>query len=148
MVLFGLAFGMALGICFGINEEMFKDFIAHGISQNPERHTAESADKIWRYAQRAHFHATGIAAFSLPLIMLMIYTDISAIYKRVASIAIGLGALYPMSWLAMFALAPGIGTAAAHDHLLTTFLAYSGVGGLLYGFAILVGGLFNNKLFR
>ncbi|GJL66153.1 MAG: hypothetical protein NPIRA05_11240 [Nitrospirales bacterium] len=65
LVLLGLLFGVGMGIVFGVNEDLFKDYIAQGITANPDVHDAKSPDKIWRYAQRAHFHATGIAAFSL-----------------------------------------------------------------------------------
>lgn len=144
MVLFGLTFGIALGITFGISEDIFMDFIARGIALNPDLHTPESADKIWRYAQRAHFHATGIAAFSLPLILLLMCTEASPLRKRIGSIAIGLGGLYPLSWLLIFALAPGIGTAAAHGQLWAEILAYIGTGGLLLGLVLLVHGLFRS----
>ncbi len=71
MVLFGLVFGIALGVGFGINEDAFKDFVAEGIATHPDVHDSKSQDKIWRYAQRAHFHSTGIAAFSIGLLLLV-----------------------------------------------------------------------------
>ena len=74
------------------------------------------------------------------------FTELSARYKHLGSIAISLGSLYPLSWLAMFLLAPGIGAAAAHEHLVTQGLVYVGVGGLLCGFVILLTGLFSGLL--
>ena len=108
-----------MGISFGINEDLYKDFVAAAIAENPEAHDAENSAKIWRYAQRAHFHASGIAAFSLGLILLLVFTDMQAKIKSITSILIGLSSFYPLAWLSMFLLAPFIGRSAAHEHILT-----------------------------
>ena len=142
LVLFGLAFGIALGIGFGANEDAFKKFIVEGIAAHPEIHDGQSKDKIWRYAQRAHFHATGIAAFSIGLLLLVAVSDLQRKTKEAVSILIGLGFLYPMAWLSMFLLAPSIGRNAAHSHIVTEMLTYTGVGGLVLGFLLLVGNIF------
>jgi len=142
LVLLGLAFGIALGIGFGVNEDVFKDFVSEGIAANPEAHDANSQDKIWRYAQRAHFHSTGIAAFSIGLLLLVSLSSLSRMLKKATSLLIGLGFLYPFSWLSMFFLAPSIGRSAAHSHIITELLTYVGVGGLVIGFLLLVGNLF------
>jgi len=142
LVLFGLALGIALGIGFGLNEDVFKDFVSAGIESHPEVHDAKSQDKIWRYAQRAHFHATGIAAFSIGLLLLVSVSSMSKRAKKATSILIGLGFLYPLAWLSMFLLAPSIGRSAAHSHLVTEMFTYVGVGGLVVGFLMLVGNIF------
>jgi len=142
LVLFGLAFGIALGVGFGINEDAFKDFVAEGITAHPDVHDAKSQDKIWRYAQRAHFHSAGIAAFSIGLLLLVSISNISQKLKKATSVLIGLGFLYPFSWLTMFLLAPSIGRSAAHSHIVTELLTYVGVGGLVIGLLILVGNIF------
>ncbi|MGD9850379.1 MAG: hypothetical protein AB7T38_03835 [Nitrospirales bacterium] len=98
-----------MGILFGVNEDVFKDFVAQGIAANSEVHDAKSPDKIWRYAQRAHFHSTGIAAFSLGLIFLAMVSSLKPSYKKMSAIFLGLGSLYPLSWFSMFFLAPSIG---------------------------------------
>ena len=82
LVLLGLLFGIGLGISFGVREEAFEDYIAEGIAAHPEVHDAKSADKIWRYAQRAHFHATGIAAFSIGLLLLLAGSNMVAWLKQ------------------------------------------------------------------
>ena len=64
--------------------------------------------------------------------------------KKSASILIGLGGLYPLSWFTMFILAPSIGRSAAHHHLITEIFTYIGVAGLLLGIAILCANLFFN----
>jgi hypothetical protein len=142
LVLLGLAFGIVLGISFGIFEDEFKGFISQGISMHPEVHDAKSPDKIWRYAQRAHFHSTGIAAFSIGLLLLVSVSTLSLKLKKITSFLIGLGSFYPFSWLTMFILAPSIGRSAAHSHIITEIFVYVGVIGLVIGFMILVGNIF------
>lgn len=142
LVLSGLAFGIALGIGFGANEEAFEDYITEGIAAHPELHDAKSPGKIWRYAQRAHFHANGIAAFSIGLLLLVAASSLQQKMKKIASTLIGLGMLYPLAWLSMFLLSPSLGRGGAHGHFLTELFTYVGVAGLVVGFAILVGNLF------
>ncbi len=133
LVLFGLLFGVIMGMTFGINEDIFKNYISEGIAANPTVHDAKSQSKIWRYAQRSHFHATGIAAFSLGLVFLVMFSDLKPSMKKVSSFFVGLSTFYPFAWLTMFVLAPSIGRGPAHAHVLTETFAAIGVGGLLLG---------------
>ena len=142
LVLVGLLFGVGMGIFFGVNEDAFQNYIAQGIAANPEVHDAKSPDKIWRYAQRAHFHATGIAAFALGLVILVMFSTLKPNYKKVSAILLGLSSFYPLSWYNMFLLAPSIGRGPAHAHILTEFFAYTGVGGLLLGLFFLCANVF------
>ena len=142
LVLVGLLFGVFMGISFGVNEDLYKNFIAEGITANPTVHDAKSQDKIWRYAQRAHFHATGIAAFSLGLIVLVMFSRLHPKMKTLTSCLLGLSSFYSFSWLTMFALAPSIGRGAAHSHILTQIFVAIGVGGLLLGSFFLLANLF------
>ncbi len=142
LVLAGLLFGIAMGIGFGANEDYFKDYINIGIAANPDVHSKSSAGKIWRYAQRAHFHSTGIAAFSLGLVILIALSSMKQGMKKTSSILVGLGGLYPFSWFSMFLLAPAIGRSAAHNHILTEMITYVSIIGLLTGIALLLGNLF------
>ena len=142
IVLLGLFFNIGLGISFGINEDAFKDYVADGIAAYPELHNEASQDKIWRYAQRAHFHSGGIAAFCLGLIILVMFSDLAPRFQKASAISIGLGSFYPLSWLSMFFLAPSIGRGAAHDHILTELFVYIGVGGILIGSFFLIANLF------
>ncbi len=91
LVLLGLPFGIALGV----NEAVFKDFVTQGIAAHPDVHDAKSQHKIWRYAQRAHFHSTGIVAFSIGLLLLVSITNSSQKLKKVTSVLIGLGFFTP-----------------------------------------------------
>jgi len=149
IVLLGLFLNIGLGIAFGVNEDGFKDYVAEGVAAHPELHTASSNGRIWRYALRTHFHAGGIAAYSLGLIIFVMFSGLSRKQKATASVLLGLGSFYPLSWLSMFLLAPTVGTAAAHEHFLTQLFTYVGVGGLVAGSSMLVGnlyfGLFGDK---
>lgn len=142
LVLLGLLFGVGMGIVFGVNEDLFKDYIAQGITANPDVHDTKSPDKIWRYAQRAHFHATGIAAFSLGLVILVMFSTLKPTYKKASAILLGLSSFYPLSWYTMFWLSPSIGRGPAHAHILTESFVYIGVGGLLLGAFFLCANLF------
>ena len=142
LILAGLLFGVGMGIIFGVNEDVFKNYISQGIAANPDVHDAKSPDKIWRYAQRAHFHATGIAAFALSLVILVIFSTLNPTYKKVSAILLGLSSFYALSWYTMFWLAPSIGRGPAHAHMLTEFFAYTGVGGFLLGTFFLCANIF------
>lgn len=142
LVILTLVFGLGLGVSFGVNEDSFKSYISAGVNAHPEVHDSKSEDKIWRYAQRAHFHATGIAAFSIGLVILTMFSSLRAKLKSIAAILIGLGGLYPLSWLSMFILAPSIGRDAAHHHIITEMFTYAGVLGLLAGIGLLSANLF------
>ena len=142
LVLLGLLFGIGLGVTFGINEVFFETYVAQGIAAHPNIHDANSAEKIWRYAQRAHFHATGIAAFSIGLLLLVSASSLKQRFKAITAVLIGLGGLYPLAWLTMFIVAPSIGRDAAHAHPVTELLTYIGVVGLLLGITILLANLF------
>lgn len=142
IVILGLFFGVALGISFGVNEDVYKDYVAEGIAAHPELHDDTSSDKIWRYAQRTHFHAGGIAAFCLGLIILVMFSDLPSGLQRTSAILIACGSFYPLAWLCMFFLAPSIGRNPAHEHILTKLFTIIGVGGLLAGSFILLANLF------
>ncbi len=142
IVLVGLFLSIGLGISFGVNEDAYKDYVAQGVAAHPELHDEASKDKIWRYALRTHFHAGGIAAFCLGLIVLVMFSNLSVKLKTASSILIGLGSFYPLSWLSMFFLSPSIGRSPAHEHIFTQLLTYVGVGGLLLGSFFLVANLY------
>ncbi|WP_428023382.1 hypothetical protein [Arcobacter sp.] len=149
ITLMSLVFGIGMGIVFGANEDMVKNYISKNIAENPTVHDEKSKAKIWRYAQRAHFHASGIAAYSLALLLIILLSKMKDSMKTLSSIFIGLGTLYPLSWFCMFLLAPIIGRSAAHNHILTESIVYVSVGafclGLFMIFASLCFNMFNQK---
>lgn len=142
LVMLTLVFGVSLGIGFGVGEDSIQTYISNGVASHADVHDEQSNAKIWRYAQRAHFHSTGIAAFSLGLVLLIMHSSLKRKLKTVAAIFVGLGGLYPQSWFTMFLLAPSIGRSAAHNHFITEMFVYIGVGGLLLGIAMLCANLF------
>ncbi len=142
IVILSLFFGVGLGISFGVNEDAFKDYVKEGVAAHPELHDETSNDKIWRYAQRTHFHAGGISAFCLGLIILVMFSDLPRKLQTISSLLIGLGSFYPLAWFSMFFLAPSIGRDPAHEHILTKFFTLVGVGGLLIGSFFLLANLF------
>lgn len=141
LVLLGLLAGVLLGVSFGASEETFENYIAKGVSSHPDVHDAKSSKKIWRYVQRAHFHSTGIAAFSLGLILTILLSSMSDKFKTLSSTLVGLGSFYPLAWFTMFILAPSIGRDAAHHHILTETFTYAGTFGILAGILILCGNI-------
>ena len=144
LVMLTLIFGIGLGVTFGVRENSVKSYISAGVAAHAGIHDEESNSKIWRYVQRAHFHATGISAFSFGLVILIMFSSLKRKLKTVSSILVGLGGLYPLSWFTMFILAPSIGRSAAHHHIITESFSYIGVGGLLLGIGILCANLFLN----
>jgi hypothetical protein len=142
LVMLTLIFGIGMGVYFGVAEDSVKSYISEGVAAHPDVHDEKSNSKIWRYAQRSHFHATGIAAFSIGLLLLIIHSSRARNQRTITSILVGLGGLYPMSWFTMFILAPSIGRSAAHHHFVTEMFTYIGVGSLLLGIAVLCANLF------
>jgi hypothetical protein len=141
MALACLAFGIAMGVSFGVGEDLYLRHVTDGIAAHPALHDAGSKTAIMRWALRAHFHATGIGAFALGLLMLTMYSDMNAAMKRFTGIAIGLGGCYPLAWLTMFWVGPELGRPAAHDYWLVQLLTYVGAGGLALGLAMLAANL-------
>ena len=142
LVMLTLIFGIVLGVYFGVAEDSVKSYISEGVASHTDVHDENSSGKIWRYVQRTHFHATGIAAFSIGLLLLLMVSTIKRKLKVITSILIGLGGLYSLSWFTMFILAPSIGRDAAHSHIITEAFTYIGIGGLLLGIGILCANLF------
>jgi len=139
-----LIFGISMGILFGTNEDGVKQYITDGIATHQSLHDSKSESKIWRYAQRAHFHATGVGGFALILVLITGLTTLSRKMKLVASTLIGIGSFYSMAWLSMFLLSPSMGRGAAHHALITELITYVTVGCLLVGILMLMAGLVVN----
>ena len=137
-----LMVGIGMGISFGVNEDVYQNFIAAGIAAHPDVHDASSQGAIWRWALRAHFHASGVGSFLIGLLVLLAMSGLGEVRKQLTALCLGLGALYPMAWFAMFYVAPSIGRKAARHHWLVETLTYVSVGGLLLGMLSLLLGLF------
>ena len=136
-----LIFGISMGILFGANEDGVQEYISEGIAAHQSLHDAGSQDKIWRYAQRAHFHATGVSAFALVLILITGFTSLSRRGKFAASTLIGVGSFYPFAWFTTFLLAPSLGRDAAHEAFVTEAITAVSIACLTVGIAMVMYGL-------
>jgi hypothetical protein len=130
--------GVLIAILFGVNEEMFRQRIATGLEQNAEIQAMADpvakaakleaeASKNWRYYQRFHFHATGIGAMMMGLLLFLFRLDAPEKFKRSAAylIAVG-GLLYPFVWLFAGIYGPEMGRHAAKE----AFAIFGYAGGL------------------
>lgn len=119
--------GVFISIIFGANEGFFKDRIAKGIDQNIKIQSIQDIevknqkikseqDKNWRYYQRYHFHASGIAALSLSLLVFLAYIKTSSKKKLIAAYMISIGGfLYPFVWLMAAIYGPEMGRDEAKE---------------------------------
>lgn len=140
----GMIGGVFIAILFAVNEHRFKDAIAAGLTRNAEiaaltdpgeraAKAADEADKVWRYYQRFHFHATGIGAMAMGLLLFLRRLAAPARWVRVASWAVAVGGfLYPFVWLFAAIYGPEMGRGAAKE----AFAPLGYMGGLF-----LVGGV-------
>jgi uncharacterized membrane protein YuzA (DUF378 family) len=140
-----LLFGISLGISFGVFEDNIKELVNSGVDAHAEVHAGDpdAKAKIFRWWQRAHFHATGIGAFTMAMIAVTALTGMKTGVKRVVSTLIGIGGIYSVAWLLMALKAPEIGRSAAHHAPDVTVVVFVSVGALLLGMA----GLFSNIVF-
>ena len=134
----GMAGGVFIAILFGANEAMFEHKIAAGLERNakiqaiadPAAKAAKieaEAGKNWRYYQRYHFHATGIAAMVLGLLLFLARVDAPENLKLAASyLSAGGGFLYPFVWLFAAMYGPEMGRHEAKE----AFAVFGYSGGL------------------
>jgi|GEM_PF-582734 len=119
--------GVGISILFGVNEEMFKNRISAGLDQNvaiqqiadPAQKASKiagEAEKNWRYYQRFHFHATGIGAMMMGILLFVARLKAPRKHKNIASymVAIG-GTLYPFVWLFAGIYGPEMGRSEAKE---------------------------------
>ena len=144
ITLLSLVFGIGLGIAFGAKEEVFKNYISENIQLNPTVHDEKSKDKIWRYVQRAHFHSSGIAAYSLALLLIILVSKMKDSMKSFSATMIGVGTLYSFAWYLMFYLAPLIGRDAAKNHFLTESIVYISTAAFVIGLFMIIANVFFN----
>lgn len=130
--------GVFISIIFGANEAFFKDRISQGLSRNvkiqsmqdevakSEKIKAEH-EKNWRYYQRYHFHANGIASLSLALLVLLAFIKASKKEILAASYMISVGGfLYPFVWLFAGIYGPEMGRNEAKE----AFAIFGYMGGV------------------
>lgn len=141
--------GVGISILFGLNEEMFKNRISEGLQQNvkiqqildPVKKAstlATEADKNWRYYQRFHFHATGIGAMMMGILLFLAWLKAPQKQKNIASYMVALGGtLYPFVWLFAGIYGPEMGRSEAKE----AFAFFGYMGGVF-----LLGGIYTTFL--
>lgn len=148
LALAGMAGGVLIAIFFGLNEDLFKEKITAGLERNvqvqaiadPVEKSAKidaETSKNWRYYLRFHFHATGIGAMMLGLLLLLGRVEAPFKLKTTAAYltAIG-GLLYPFVWLFAAIYGPEMGRTEAKE----AFAIFGYAGGLfLLGILLTMG---------
>lgn len=137
--------GVFISILFATQEDYFKDHIKQGLSRNikiqeiadPVKKTEtlkSEAEKNWRYFQRFHFHATGIGAMMIGILLFLTQVNAPALSKNITSymVAIG-GSLYPLVWLFAGIYGPEMGRNEAKE----AFAIFGYMGGVF-----LLGGVY------
>lgn len=138
LAILGMVGGVFIAILFGVNEKSFEDRIHAGLLKNvkiqqiadpaeKEAKISAEAGKNWRYYQRFHFHATGIAAMMMGLLLFIGRLQAPATLSTVASwlVAVG-GFLYPFVWLFAGIYGPEMGRSEAKE----AFAIFGYMGGL------------------
>lgn len=136
LTILALIGGVFISIIFGANEDFFQNRITHGLEKNikiqsitdenikTEKIKSEK-DKNWRYYQRYHFHANGIATTSLCLLILLAFIKASKKEILIASYMISIGGfLYPFVWLFAALYGPEMGRNEAKESF--AFFGYMG----------------------
>jgi hypothetical protein len=130
--------GVFISIIFGANEDYFKDKINEGLKKNvkvsqiqdpveKEAVLKTEADKNWRYYQRFHFHATGIGAMIMGVLLFISFLSAPERIKAITSFAVSIGGfLYPFLWLFAAIYGPEMGREAAKEK----FAVFGYMGGL------------------
>ena len=130
--------GVFISIIFGANEDYFKDKINEGLKKNekvnliqdPEEKEAtlkSEADKNWRYYQRFHFHATGIGAMIMGVLLFISFLSAPEKLKNITSYLVSFGGfLYPFVWLFAAIYGPEMGRSEAKE----AFAVFGYMGGV------------------
>ncbi|MDP3467584.1 MAG: hypothetical protein Q8S11_04585 [Daejeonella sp.] len=130
--------GVFISIIFGANEDFFKDKIKEGLSKNEKisliQDVAEKdavlkaeSEKNWRYYQRFHFHATGIGAMVMGVLLFISFLSAPQGLKNITSYAVAIGGfLYPFLWLFAAIYGPELGREVAKEK----YAVFGYMGGL------------------
>lgn len=130
--------GVLIAIVFGANEDFFHNKIKAGLEKNSsiqsiqdpvekEAKIKSESEKNWRYYQRFHFHATGIGAMIMGLLLFLTQLNAPARSISVASYLISTGGfLYPFVWLFAGIFGPEMGRSQAKE----AFAIFGYMGGV------------------
>lgn len=146
LALFCIVGGVFISILFAVNEDLFKNRISAGLAKNVKiqniMDVTERADKIksesdknWRYYQRFHFHATGIGAMMMGILLFLAKLKAPNNSTTIAAYMIALGGtLYPFVWLFAGMYGPEMGREEAKE----AFAIFGYMGGVF-----LLGGIYS-----
>jgi hypothetical protein len=146
LALLSIVGGVFISILFAIQEDMFKEHITAGLSKNVKIQKivdpSEKAEKIkveteknWRYFQRYHFHATGIGAMMMGILLFLSRLKAPKNAVTIASLmVVAGGVLYPFVWLFAGLYGPEMGRNEAKE----AFAIFGYMGGLF-----LIGGVYS-----
>lgn len=130
--------GVFISIIFGANEDYFKDKINEGLKKNEKVNQIQDpiekaavlkteADKNWRYYQRFHFHATGIGAMIMGVLLFISFLSAPEKLKNITSYLVSFGGfLYPFVWLFAAIYGPEMGRSEAKE----AFSVFGYMGGV------------------
>lgn len=143
--------GVFISILFAVNEDYFQEKISTGLEKNVKvqsiMDSAEKTiklkseqDKNWRYYQRFHFHATGIGAMMMGILILLAGLKAPKSLVTITSYLVAIGGfLYPFVWLFAAIYGPEMGRNEAKEAF--AFFGYMGglflIGGILSMFMTL-----------
>jgi len=141
-----ILFGFGLGITFGVADDDIEEHLEASAKsvletkyEGNKKKMRHIAHKSWRYIQRAHFHAGGIGAATLSLILLLGFTGTSANIKGIVSMITGIGAFgYPFGWLLAGFKAPALGSMHLAKEAVSWIAAPAGLAVVLGSIAILI----------
>lgn len=141
--------GVFISIIFAVNEDFFKKSILDGLDKNVKIQSIvdeteksnkikSEQDKNWRYYQRFHFHATGIGAMMMGMLIFLSGLRAPKNVVTLASFMIGIGGfLYPFVWLFAAIYGPEMGRNEAKE----AFAIFGYMGGVF-----LLGGVLSTLL--
>lgn len=143
LALLSIVGGVFISILFAVNEDLFQKRIAIGLEKNVKIQSmtdmTEKAsklkseqDKNWRYYQRFHFHATGIGAMMMGILLFLAGLKAPKTPVMISSYMVAVGGfLYPFVWLFAALYGPEMGRSEAKEAF--ALLGYMGGVFLLGG---------------
>ncbi len=146
LALLSIVGGVFISILFALNEDIFKEKISSGLTKNvkiqqiieplvKEEKIKSESEKNWRYYQRFHFHATGIGAMMMGILLFLSRLRAPKNSITLASYLVSFGGfLYPFVWLFAGIYGPEMGRSEAKE----AFALFGYMGG-----AFLLGGLYS-----
>jgi hypothetical protein len=106
-----------LGGIFGVSESIIRDHLKNKgqdvvdtVYEGDSERMENVANRSFGFFRRAHFHAGGLGAVSLVVILMLMFLQASLILKKLTALALGLGAFgYSTFWMFIGLKAPGLG---------------------------------------